>query len=186
MAPWARDNSSQKHFLWFVAQLDEKIKADQWYHADWHIFSGSFVPQGIKIVKAESEDIMACIFPPCKAKMSLTIWTIKVLESWAMEDLTHLELLPTHLSPVRNCCSSMTHLYSLMAMHTALVLCALLWWYMHCLLLYTLPSAVLLPCVNSPSFYLISLLWNSPLSYLILSTMPLPYYQMNYLTLILF
>jgi len=30
------------------------------------------------------------------------------------------------------------------------------------------------------------LLWNSPSSYLILSTMPLPSYQMNYLTLILF
>ena len=29
-------------------------------------------------------------------------------------------------------------------------------------------------------------LWNSSLSYLILSTMPLPSYQMNYLTLILF
>jgi len=27
---------------------------------------------------------------------------------------------------VRNCCSSMTHLHSLMAMHTAFVLCALL------------------------------------------------------------
>ena len=30
------------------------------------------------------------------------------------------------------------------------------------------------------------MLWNSPSSYLILSTMPLPSYQMNYLTLILF
>jgi len=30
------------------------------------------------------------------------------------------------------------------------------------------------------------LLWNSPSSYFILSTMPLPFYQMNYLTLILF
>jgi len=30
------------------------------------------------------------------------------------------------------------------------------------------------------------MLWNSPLSYLILSTMPLSSYQMNYLTLILF
>jgi len=39
---------------------------------------------------------------------------------------------------------------------------------------------------NSLSSYLISLLWNSPSSYLILSTIPLSSYQMNYLTLILF
>ena len=34
---------------------------------------------------------------------------------------------------VRNCCSSMTHLHSLCAICTALMLCALPWCYMHCL-----------------------------------------------------